>query len=636
METREQGILRQLKTRPGWSTAAQLAAALGCSVRSIKTSVANLNGSWPGIIESSHSGFRLADRDALARAERESRPAIPQTAEERRSYILRKLLMEEKQCDLDDLASELCISPVTLNNELTPLRASLLDYDLTLRTRSNTLFIEGNETAKKKMIGRLIYDETKDFFNSMELISSYFPNLDVRSIRETVTQVLTERRCFLNNYSLSNLVLHIAITIQRNRHGFWDDSGEPESHGVTIPPFIRQIVKTLCEVLSERFRVQFSDSDRYTFCVIIYTRCMHPSGDDQAQMIDPSVHGLLTHIRDKVKDTFDIDLDDHDFLVRFGLHIKNMLLRSQGGVELRNPQLDAIKRNYPYIYDIAVFIAGEINKVTGVHITEDEIAYIALHIGGLIEQTNSERSKLHAVLLYPGYYEDGATLMRRIWHTFQDSLLLENIISAPEELAAVPNCELLITTAPLPPHAVPSAITVFSVSNYLTSRDVAGLASCIDALKRKRLRDTMETDLKTLFKPELFYYRPPFQTVREVLMGLGGALQSHGFAGPDFCRKLLERESVCSSAIGNIAIPHPLDMDALDTAIAVAIYPQGLRWNANTVNIVFMLAIRKEDRPLFRDIFDFVSGTVMEPDTFRVLMQTRDYDSFLRVLLSGL
>lgn len=637
METREQGILRLLKAQSGWTTAARLAASLGCSVRTVKSAVSNLNESFPGIIESSHAGFRLADREALARAETGNQSTIPQTAEERKQYILRKLLMEEKQCDLDALAAELCISPVTLGNELTPLRAALADYDLALRTRSNQLFIAGSESAKKKMVGRLLYDETKDFFNSMELMSTYFPDLNLRVIRETVSQVLMARRCFLNNYSLSNLVLHIAITIQRNRHGFFDDGEEPANRAVTIPPFIQKTVDQLCDALTPQFGVPFSDSDRYTFCVILYTRCAQPPAAGAAdEMIEPSVRGLLLHIRDAVKDAFDIDLDDHDFLVRFGLHLKNMLLRYHGGIELRNPQLDAIKCNYPYIYDVAVFIAREIDAITGLRITEDEIAYIALHIGGLIEQTNSERTKLHAVLLYPGYYEDGAALMRRIWRTFQDSLLLENIITAPEELVAVPGCELLITTAPLPSGTVPATVAIQPVSNYLNSQDVAQLATRIDALKHKRLRDSMEANLKTLFKPDLFYYQPPYHTVTELLLGLGGALQAHGCAGPDFCQKLLEREAISSSAIGNIALPHPLDMDALATAIAVAIYPQGIAWNGNTVNIVFMLAIRKEDRPLFRDIFDFTSGIVLNPDYFHTLMRAKDFDAFLHVLLSGL
>lgn len=636
MDKREKGILKALKDRAGWMTATQLAAELGCSVRSVKSSVASLNSSWPNIIVSSHAGFRLGDAAVLVRAEAASYSIIPQTAEERKQYTLRKLLMEERRCNMDVLAAELCISPVTLGNELPLLRSVLQDYDLTLRSRNNMLCIEGSEAAKKKLISRLLYDETKDFFSSMELIDSFFSDLDVHAIRENVTKMLMQQRYYLNNYSMSNLVLHIAITIERNRHGFFADEEEPCNRAVAIPAHIQHTVELLCRELEEKFEVHFSGSDRYTFCVVLFTRCVQEMPQDQGDMIEPPVRGLLMHISDKVKDTFDIDLEDHDFLVRFGLHLKNMLIRYHGGIEMRNPQLRVIKNNYPYIYDVAVFIASEIGKITGVYISEDEIAYIALHVGGLIEQANNERGKIHAVLLYPGYYEDGAALLRRIWRAFQDNLLLENLIATPEEIATVPVCELLITTTPVLSIPQLETVSVLEISNYLNSQDMARLAIRIDELKRKHLQNTMEANLKILFKPELFYYQPPYGTVKEVLLGLGGELESRGYTGPGFCQKLLEREHISSSAIGNIAIPHPLDMSALSTAIAVAIYPKGLRWNENIVNIIFMLAIRSEDRPLFRDIFDFTTGIVMEPNYFRSLMQAKTYDAFLKVLLSSL
>lgn len=631
MDNREQKLIGILGSAQGWMTSTDLAARLGCSVRTVKATVAKINRQNPRSIASSRQGFQLGNGRVPAPGPAPLHPAIPQNAQDRRSYILRKLLLEEKQYDLDQLAQELCISPVTLTNELTPIRSQLLDQGLALKTKGNLLFIQGEESEKKKIISQLIFHETKGFFNDLKLINDYFPGVDLLAVRHILDRCLVQHHYYLNDYALSNMLLHLAITLERNLNGFGPAPAAPPT--VPVPLHIRQMVEEICRALESHFSIPLGENDRYTFGVILLTSGVKQDPQTQQEMIDPSVRDLVLGIREKVKNTFDIDLGENDFLVRFGLHLKNMLVRYQGGVRLRNPQREIIKTHYPYIYDMAVFVAEEISTVTGVPVSEDEISYIALHIGGQVEQVHDDESRIHAVLLYPGYYSDAIALMKKIYRTFQDNLLLEDIIPSYEALSRCPDCQLLISTValePLPP------IPVLQIGNYFSSRDIANLADKIDQLKHRRLQDTLERDLKRLFKPQLFWSRPAFQDYRQALDLMGKALQKEGYVEEDFCPKLFQREAISSSAVGNLALPHPINMNALSTAIGVALCPQGLDWQGNQVNLVFMLAIRKEDRPLFRDIFDLVSEILVDPVLCRSLTQAQTFEEFIQLLLSCL
>lgn len=105
-----------------------------------------------------------------------------------------------------------------------------------------------------------------------------------------------------------------------------------------------------------------------------------------------------------MKQVYDIDLTDIDFFIPFALHIDNMLVRIRQNVSVHNPLLHSIKAMSPIIYDIAVYISNLINHQEHVQLCEDEIAYIALHIGAHIQDIYNRRGKLCAVLLCPQYY----------------------------------------------------------------------------------------------------------------------------------------------------------------------------------------------------------------------------------------
>lgn len=67
----------------------------------------------------------------------------------------------------------------------------------------------------------------------------------------------------------------------------------------------------------------------------------------------------------------------------------------------KNPMTNKIKATYPLIYDIAVFIAQELNHDYNITLTEDEITFIAFHIGAYFENNVQSKAKQRShVLLF--------------------------------------------------------------------------------------------------------------------------------------------------------------------------------------------------------------------------------------------
>jgi transcriptional antiterminator len=108
----------------------------------------DINAAHPGLIISSRRGFFVEDKRQLAKILQKAKSDVlrQQGIEDRKKHILQKLLLEQEQYNLDMLADDLAISPVTLMKELSGLNGELSEYELFLKTRNNMVSITGPET----------------------------------------------------------------------------------------------------------------------------------------------------------------------------------------------------------------------------------------------------------------------------------------------------------------------------------------------------------------------------------------------------------------------------------------------------------------------------------------------------------
>lgn len=637
MQKKEFQILNYLKNQTGWNTAASIGERLNFSVRSVKTYIANINTCYPGLILSSREGFMIQDKEHLVCILSTENDSIPQSSESRQAYILKVLLLQQQTKNIDDLADELCISTATLMNEISKIKSELTNFDLVFKTKNNCAYIDGLEKNKKKMLSHLIYNETKDNFSSLDLIQTYFPGLDLKIVRHIVTDKLLSNHYFIDDFSLNNFILHMGITMERSLENLSEGELSDSSKNVSVPKPVLKLLKEICDNLEKYFPVHFTENEFHDLALILMSRIVNDNIDQLEsfqleKIVGPELCSLIELIQNKVKDVFDIDLDRQNFIIRFSLHLKNMFIRLENNVNLRNPQLSTIKNTYPYIYDVSVFIADIITKETGYILSEDEIAYISLHIGVLIEEQKALRNKVKVIILCPHYYSTHLRIVKKIHTVFEESIILSGVITTPDELKNISDIDFVISTIPVNLHL---AVPVVLVSSFLDSKDIGSISNEIEEIKKDRVRTILEKKLKFIFKKELFFYDPGFANEAEAIDCLSGALNKFGYVDSSFREKLFEREKISPSAYTNVAMPHPLEMCSLSTAIAVSIHPTAIDWNQNKVNVVFMLAINEEDRILFRDIFDFVTDLILNKKYFHALLNTKTYEEFINLLVTS-
>lgn len=610
----------------GTLTVKGVAAHFKVTDRTIQTHIKNLQKQYPDYLSVNRGKIVVHKNIPL-----DPSHLIPASFQERKAYILRNLLTTGAAIDLDELAAQLCISEVTLQNEIKAVRRSLHKCNLTLRTKNNKLFIEGDSRDKKALIIKLIYDEAQNSLVSLATLGELFPRYDVALIRTKILENLDKRQFYMDEYSLVNLLLHILIAMDQAEALQAQPDAAPPQDFFDLNRHFAAMVEEMCAGLEELYHLHFTPGNKYQFTLLLMTRAvknreLSPQDTSRLTAPDDGIRRLVEDIVRAVYENFSVDLNNIEFLLAFSLHIKNMLIRLRQNVAVHNPLLYNIKSNSPMIYDIAVYICNIIAKHEHVQVYDDEIAYIALHIGARIEEINGKRGKLQAALVCPQYYSYPHKQFEKIEMCFIDDLILESICTNPGELRPA-DFDLIITTVLLP--GCPNQVLI---SNFFNDRDRSNLAVAIEEIKSKRAREKTMAALHRLIRKDLFLTDAVFASRQEALRTMSDRLVQAGVVGEDFLDRLLERENISPTNFGQIAIPHPIDACARQSVIEVALLRDALPWGSSQVQMIFLFSVSKSDMKDFSDIFAYLARVCGVPENIRRLAEARNYEDFLKTL----
>lgn len=615
--------------------AAKLAADINVSPRTVHNYIDALNSENPGLIVSGPKGYTI-DRTRILHNAMEQSGSLPQTAEERQVWLMHTLVDAKESLNVYDLADEIAVSTSTLRIDLNGVRRKLSEFDLTLESKGDFVQLKGLEKNKRHMLSSILYDESSGSFQTIESIQKNFPDIDINEIRRTIIEVFEEHHYFINDYSLLNLVWHITISIDRQRHGMISDNENDDLSSLTDEDLL--IARQIISRLAVAFDIPSLTSETYELTLLVVSRATSLdyrtiSRDNIENFIGKDCLNLVNKLIKDISAYFYINLDEEEFFVRFALHIRNLLVRAKSSYQIRNPLTENIRHSCPLIYDVAVVAADTIYRETGIHISDDEIAYIAFHIGSTLDAQKSLQNKISVIVFSPNYYEAAVKLAARISRAFPDKLLVTNVLTdiTAFQKAAVPN--LIITTMPAEFH-VDARIQV--VSPIFNENDISSIRARISEIQLEKQREEFRHYLKHLIKDELFEVSHHSYTRDEAMGHLADLLEEKGCADPEFKNAVMERESLSSTSFGSFALPHALRMHALHTRIATLITDDPIAWDEeHNVRLVMMLCFSSSERYIFNATFEPLALILSDNLVLQKLLKTKDAETFIDILVQN-
>lgn len=631
MQTKYLPLLKQLFEANTWVTAVSLASTLGISARTVKTYVSELNGCYHGIISSSRKGYHI-NPEIGAKALKEAKSCIPQTARERVAYIMQRISREP--VSVYDLCEELFISNSTLYAVLPRIRKQLESFDLTLHMASDTLEIKGLEKNKRKLLSQLLYHESNENFVNLETIQSAFPDIDVIYVKNIVLEILSEYRYFINDYSLSNLVLHIAIAADRIKNNAGYREYEQPIEALKILPHEYELSQKIVERLENHFQLKFPPGEVQEMTLLLISRATSLNYnsitvDNLANIIGKDCIALVYELVNAVGSFYYINLNEPEFLIRFALHIKNLLIRAQNEHFCKNPMGDTLKATCPLIYDGAVCCSGIIKERTGISINDDEISYIAFHLGSTLETQKALASKLSAVIYCPTYYNMSNRLLQTISSRLDTELLIANIITEESDLDKIATPDMIICTVPINRTVVTPFI---QVQPFLMESDVTAIRQKIEEIRTAKKREIFTAYLRQIVLPDFFERGEGFGRKEEAIHYLCEKFREKGYVEEEFEKEVLEREEMSSTGFQNFAIPHSMRMRAKKTGMYLYVCDTPTDWNGTPVFLIIMLCFNRDERYIFNEIFEPLTMILTEPNNLKKALTFDEYEAFIEFL----
>lgn len=640
MQSKHLKLLRLFLDSADALTAQVLASNMAVSDRSVKNYIAEINASEPGLIQSSHRGYAVDKARAMSVLSSHAH-TMPQRPEERVNYLLTQLLNSRQPSsqlpDLYGLSEILCVSYETVKKDLLLVRKKLKDFNLYLTVTNDCLDIEGLERDKRRMFSSLLYAEFSANILSLAEIGRIFPQYDIDRLVSILVESCKAWHYFINEYALLSLVLDVIISIDRirNDHTYHHiGAAHPPSAERKYDEHETTLARKVIHDIERDFDVVYNELEAEALTVVLLSSLIRidmdeiHSGNIEA-LAGKQCMDLVAILRKEMRRYDFIDGDSKQFLIRFTIHIKNLLVRLQHEHVTRNPLTEHIKTSCPLIFECAVAISEKIRQATGFTVDEHEIAYIALHIGSILGNQIAEQNKVSCVLLVPHYHNQTNRLISQIDGLFGQQLIIRAIVTTYEEFQNLPAPDFLISTLRIPQ----TMMDWVYINPFLTDRDISALQYKMERVRQKKKRARLLENLQLISNENLFFYNPPLTNENEAISFMADALHRHGYVDAAFVEDVFERERSYSTTFGNIAVPHSMKMNATKTGLCVVISEKTFSWGNNMVNVVLLFSINQAERALFYDIFDNLIVLLLEPPNLKKASECRTWQEFVSTII---
>lgn len=610
-------------------TTKELSVSLNVSARSTSNYIKEINYDQDEkIIVSTKEGYILNRDQALYYLNAEEN-SMPSNYEERSMYIIKLLLIKQVKIDAFQLSDQLFVSYSTIKNDLSKMNKSFASFGLKIVSQDNVLAIQGHEKDKRRLASFIIFEESNERFLNMQRLKESFGEQEVTQLSQLIQSLVQKYQYYLNDFAYLNLLLHLLIIIRRIKDG----------HVVTnkenlIPKEDQALMTELYARLSELYQLNLSNDELYEIYLLFQTntiRSLENSVNTLKQVVDPLLMKFTKDCIQSVNTHFFVDLMHETFVTPFALHLKNLLLRIKYNVEIKNPLVETIKLSTPSIYDIATYIGLKINQNFSTHLSEDEIGYLALHIGTEIERQKQSTYKVKAVLLCPNYMALRNELINQLTKNYNQSLILIGEASFEEDLL-IHEYDLILSTVPVSDHFKTKTI---QISPFLSTADRQLITEGLTSFETNRKNSLLRDNFDKYFSKNLFFISNSGRDKQDVLTKLTNSLQKHKYTNEEFQAHVFEREKASSTAFRKIAIPHSVKNEALKTGIAMVISNKGIQWSNNhVVHIVFLVAINQLDKEEFRQLYEALVNLFVENEVVEKARKCTNFQDFKNLIMT--
>lgn len=542
--------------------------------------------------------------------------------EDRSKYLLNYLLNEKDYVKIDDLSEKIYVSKSTLTSDLKLVRKMLKEFNLTLNSKPNHgIKINGSEFNIRLCIAKYL-------INSMGVINEEVKgNEIIKQIENILLNEIANSSIRLSDIAFRNLIIHIYISIIRinnsNSISINKSYLDKEKYAEEI-----EVSKRIISRLENELEISFPERENeYVAIHLAGKKIVDLSGlsTEGNLVISSDINEIVTYMLSLVYEALKIDFrNDFELIMMLSLHLISLKVRLEYDMTMKNPLLGEIKRNQSFAYMIANQACDVLREKYNKFISEDEVAYFALHFSLALERKRTRYSKKNILIVCSSGRGSAKFLIYKIRSEFGS--YINNIETA--DLYSLKNYDFtnidyVITTINIK-FSIPRPI--LEVNCFFESSD-------LKAIKRL-LTDENKSEIINYFSEDLFFTDMEFYSKEEVLKFMCKKIKDIKDVPSNIYSMVMKREALAVTEFGNmVAIPHPYKAVCKETFVAICILKKPIKWDMKKVQFVFLMCIENNDEKDLSKFYQTTSKLLTNKCYITELIKKKEY-SVLNKLLS--
>lgn len=387
------------------------------------------------------------------------------TPEERQAMILTTLLEAKEPIKLYALAKELHVTIATVSNDLDVLQPLLEEYNLQLiRKRGYGVKMEGDESNKRSVISYLIskHVDESDVINLLrkniekqsqtqtDTISNRLLGLVDKTklaiIEQTVDQMRQKLPYELADSAYVGLVVHLALALERLQKG--ETIQFDEDYLYELEDTVEySIAKNILNELEKIFQIHIpNDETGYITMHLLGAKLRYDHDfllEESSVNIAFKAQELIDFVSLQIDKTF---TEQDSFLNDLVAHLKPAIFRLQQGMNIRNPLVDEIERDYLSLFKIIE--AGVRQVFPALTFPREEIAFLVLHFASALLKVE-EDIKLNALVICSSGIGTSKMLATKIHQHFTEIASVENHSLFDLDKISLSEYDLIVSTIPI-------------------------------------------------------------------------------------------------------------------------------------------------------------------------------------------
>ena len=262
------------------------------------------------------------------------------------------------------------------------------------------------------------------------------------------------------------------------------------------------------------------------------------------------------------------------------------IARTHFGIEIDNPFLSDITQSYASLFTVCFTVSRYYEKYTGAMPSEDEIAFIALQVGGALHRNPMT---VRAVLIGAAGYATGSIIAGKIENRVPDVRIVSILSSDRIEHIDEYDCDLILSTIDTQAD-IHKDMRFLYVSPLISAQDEKNIRNKCFELMTGQSAEVSE--FSQMLSEEFIIFEKKAKNRKDVLKRACQLLINKGIVQSEFARDVLEREKVEATAVGcNIAIPHGKPEHVNRCQILVIRLNKPIEWGERMADMIFLLAI---------------------------------------------